>query len=86
MRVIIPLTEDELEQQADNLLSDLTSQGKIRRVARGMYDYPRYSELLQKTLAPNIDEGARPRAGRWARTTCSCRRPILSFQRVTAKA
>ncbi|MDP1550935.1 MAG: DUF6088 family protein, partial [Nitrosomonas sp.] len=45
-------------QQADNLLSDLTWQGKIRRVARGMYDYPRYSELLQMTLAPDIAEVA----------------------------
>lgn len=45
-------------QQADSLLSEMTRQGKIRRVARGLYDYPRYSDLLQKTLAPDIDEVA----------------------------
>ena len=45
-------------QQVDSLLSELTRQGKIRRVARGIYDYPRYSELLQKTLSPDIDQVA----------------------------
>jgi hypothetical protein len=46
-------------QQADSLLSELAGQGKIRRVARGMYDYPDYSELLGKTLSPDIDQVAR---------------------------
>lgn len=45
-------------QQVDSLLSELTRQGKIRRVARGIYDYPRYSDLLQKTLGPDIDQVA----------------------------
>lgn len=46
-------------QQADSLLSELAGQGKIRRLARGMYDYPGYSELLGKTLSPDIDQVAR---------------------------
>ncbi|MGD9970363.1 MAG: DUF6088 family protein [Sulfuricurvum sp.] len=46
-------------QQADNLLSDLCAQGKIRRIARGMYDYPKYSEFLGKELSPDIDQVAR---------------------------
>lgn len=46
-------------QQADNLLSDLSAQGKIRRIARGMYDYPKYSEFLGKELSPDIDQVAR---------------------------
>ena len=45
-------------QQIDNVLSDLAQDGKIRRVARGLYDYPRYSDLLQKTLSPDIDQVA----------------------------
>ncbi|MEX2516257.1 MAG: DUF6088 family protein [Gammaproteobacteria bacterium] len=45
-------------QQADSLLSELVKQGKIRRVARGMYDYPAYSELLKKELSPDIDQVA----------------------------
>lgn len=46
-------------QQADNSLSDLVKQGKIRRVARGIYDYPAYSTLLQQSLAPDIEQVAR---------------------------
>ena len=46
-------------QQADSLLSELAGLGKIRRVAHGMYDYPGYSELLGKTLSPDIDQVAR---------------------------
>jgi len=45
-------------QQIDNALSDLAETNKIRRVVRGLYDYPRYSELLQKTLSPDIDQVA----------------------------
>jgi hypothetical protein len=46
-------------QQADNLLSDLSAQGKIRRIAHGMYDYPKYSDFLSKELSPDIDQVAR---------------------------
>jgi len=45
-------------QQIDNALSDLAEANKIRRVARGLYDYPRYSDLLQKMLSPDIDQVA----------------------------
>jgi hypothetical protein len=46
-------------QEADNTLSDLVKVGKIRRVARGIYDYPKYSELLEKNLSPDIEQVAR---------------------------
>lgn len=45
-------------QRIDNALSDLAQDDKIRRVARGLYDYPRFSDLLQKTLSPDIDQVA----------------------------
>ena len=45
-------------QQIDNALSDLAETNKIRRVSRGLYDYPRFSDLLQKTLSPDIDQVA----------------------------
>ena len=45
-------------QQIDNALSDLAETNKIRRIARGLYDYPRFSDLLQKTLSPDIDQVA----------------------------
>ena len=46
-------------QQIDNVLSDLEKAKKIRRVSRGIYDYPKYSELLQKELSPDIEQVAR---------------------------
>ncbi|MGK0256558.1 MAG: hypothetical protein ACI81I_001178 [Arcobacteraceae bacterium] len=46
-------------QQADNILSDLVKRKKIRRICRGMYDYPKYSELLEQLLSPDIEQVAR---------------------------
>ena len=40
-------------------LSTLTKSGKIRRVCRGVYDYPGYSELLGSELSPDLDQVAR---------------------------
>ena len=39
-------------------LSSLTKTGTIRRVCHGVYDYPRYSELLGQTLSPDVDQVA----------------------------
>ncbi len=43
------------DNNIDKALSTLTKEGKIRRVARGMYDYPKYSSLLEQDLSPDID-------------------------------
>ncbi|WP_309497166.1 DUF6088 family protein [Sulfurovum sp.] len=40
-------------------MSDLVKEGKIRRVCRGIYDYPKYSEFLKQDLSPEIDQVAR---------------------------
>ncbi len=45
-------------KQIDNALSDLTQEGKIRRICRGLYDYPKYSELLGTELSPEFDHVA----------------------------
>ena len=45
-------------QEIDNTLSDLVKKEKIRRVARGIYDYPKYSELLKSELSPDIEQVA----------------------------
>jgi len=42
----------------DNALSVLTKEGKIRRVCRGIYDYPKYSELLKQEMSPDYDQVA----------------------------
>lgn len=48
---------DEFEaNNIDKALSVLTKQRKIRRVIRGVYDYPKYSEFLKQELSPDIQE------------------------------
>ena len=46
-------------REIDNALSDLTKEGKIRRISRGMYDYPKYSDLLSRELSPDFNQAAR---------------------------
>ncbi len=43
----------------DKALSSLTKKEQIRRVARGIYDYPKYSDLLKTKLSPDIEQVAR---------------------------
>jgi hypothetical protein len=43
----------------DIALHRLLAKGTVRRVMRGIYDYPRHSELLNATVSPNIDEVAK---------------------------
>lgn len=45
--------------QVDNALSDLAKEGKIRRICRGMYDYPKYSDLLGVELSPDHHQVAK---------------------------
>jgi len=49
-------------EQIDNALSILAKDGKIRRVCRGIYDYPKYSILLDQYLSPNFDQVAQAMA------------------------
>ena len=53
------LLEKFTRQEVDSTLSDLTKNKKIRRVARGIYDYPKYSDFLEKELSPDIEQVAR---------------------------
>ena len=45
-------------EEVDNALSDLTKKNKIRRVCRGIYDYPKYSNILEQYLSPDFDQVA----------------------------
>lgn len=49
----------------DVTLSQLVSTGLIRRLARGIYDYPKHSDPLGLTLRPDIDEIAHAIARRF---------------------
>jgi hypothetical protein len=42
----------------DVALHRLLRRGTIRRVIRGLYDYPRYSKKLERQLSPDIDRVA----------------------------
>ncbi|HKL22115.1 MAG TPA: DUF6088 family protein, partial [Tichowtungia sp.] len=39
-------------------LSSLEAKGTIRRVLRGLYDYPRFSKLLNEPMGPDLDQVA----------------------------
>lgn len=39
----------------DSALHRLAKKGKIRRVARGVYDLPKYSSFLEQLLGPDLD-------------------------------
>ncbi len=46
------------EANIHQALSSLARAGTIRRVCHGVYDYPRYSELLGQALSPELDQVA----------------------------
>jgi hypothetical protein len=48
----------------DMALGELTRNGTIRRIRRGLYDMPRVNEALGGKLSPDIDEAARALARR----------------------
>ena len=43
----------------DNALHRLENKGTIRRIYRGLYDYPRHSKLLNQIMGPDMDQVAR---------------------------
>lgn len=45
-------------ESIDKALHRLEEKGTIRRIARGLYDYPRYSRLLNQSLGPDMDQAA----------------------------
>lgn len=50
--------QDFKRWEISNTLEDLTNEGVIRRIIRGVYDYPLYSELLKKNVAPDLTQVA----------------------------
>jgi hypothetical protein len=51
----------------DSALHRLARKGQVRRIIRGIYDYPRFSGLLKGPLSPDLDKVARAlaRKFRW---------------------
>lgn len=50
------LTQKFTKRQVNAALCALLKSGKIRRIARGIYDCPKYSELMGRTLSPDIQK------------------------------
>ncbi len=50
----------------DSGLHRLEKERLIRRVIRGIYDYPRYSGVLKQTVAPDVDHVAQALARKFA--------------------
>lgn len=52
--------------EIDNSFEDLTKENKIRKIMRGVYDYPLYSEILHKFVAPDMEQVANALARKFA--------------------
>ena len=52
--------------RVDMALKRLADRGAIRRVIRGIYDYPQFSELLNQQLAPDIHQIAQALARKFS--------------------
>lgn len=59
-------------QVVNKVLSRLVEEGRLRRIVRGLYDSPAYSELLQEYVAPNMKNvaDAVARNFRWSIVPC----------------
>lgn len=70
------ITSDFLDiadtQVVNKVLSRMAEAGTIRRILRGVYDRPRYSELLQEWSAPKMEEVARAIARNFGWTIVPC--------------
>lgn len=42
----------------DSALHRFAERGTIRRVTRGLYDYPRYSDYMQREMGPEMDQAS----------------------------
>lgn len=73
---VVFITADLLDiadtQAVNKALSRLAEENKIRRIIRGLYDLPRYSELLQEYAAPKMENIAKAiaRNFRWSIVPC----------------
>ena len=54
----IDFLKDFKRREIDESLSYLVYDGIIRRIIRGVYDYPMYSSILQRNVAPDMNQVA----------------------------
>ncbi|MCQ2914758.1 MAG: type IV toxin-antitoxin system AbiEi family antitoxin domain-containing protein [Alphaproteobacteria bacterium] len=56
--------------EIDVALSTLEKEGKIRRLTRGIYDYPKYNSLLECYVAPDLNKVAYAIANKYNWNIC----------------
>jgi hypothetical protein len=61
----IDFLNDFADEEVRKALSTLTKKGVIRRVSRGIYDYPLVSSLLNTEISPDIHQVAKAYARRF---------------------
>ena len=54
----------------DIALYRLNEAGTIRRITRGLYDYPQYSELLKQQLSPDFHKASKALSRKYGWTIC----------------
>lgn len=66
-------------------LSRLAESGKIRRIIRGVYDCPRFSQLLLEYEAPNIEEVAKAIARNFGWSIIPCGDTALNLLKLSTQ-
>lgn len=66
-------------------LSRLAESGKIRRIIRGIYDCPRFSQLLLEYEVPNIEEVAKAFARNFGWTIIPCGDTALNLLKLSTQ-
>lgn len=69
----------------DTALFHLTREGKIRKLLRGIYDYPQYSELLQEYIPPDVSQIAAAIARSKAREIQPSGNSALNYLRLSTQ-
>jgi hypothetical protein len=83
------ITSDFLDmadtQAINKALSRLAADGTIRRVVRGVYDRPAFSELLQEQAAPDMDQIAKAIARNFGWSIVPCGDTALNLLGLSAQ-
>lgn len=66
-------------------LSRLTENGKIRRIIRGLYDRPRFSQFLQESEAPSMEQIAKAIARNFGWKIAPCGDTALNLLRLSTQ-
>jgi len=72
-------TLDFKRDDVDKTLSNLRKRGTIRRICRGLYDFPEYSDLLKQELGSHYNQIAQALARKYGWTIYPCGEAALNL-------